>query len=130
MKTYEEFKVMKLRPAFYNGTVFEIDVEFNDASAFRVDIEIAKAINMTVGDTVRIGGKVFSEEADYEYISICMCGDALADFIGKYGVNKITTDRVRMKLEQVYAVYKCNDYSIEPRDEEITAYKLIEIIGD
>ena len=130
MKTYEEYKIMGLRPAFYNGTVFEIDVEFKDTSAFRVDIDVAKAINMTVGDTVRISGKVFGEEADYEYISIYMCGDALTDFIGKYGVNKITIDRVHMKLKQIYAVYKCNDYSVEPREEEITAYKLIEIIDD
>lgn len=130
MKTYEEFKVMALRPAHYNGTVFEIDVEFYDASAFRVDIEVAKAINMTVGDTVRIGGKVFGEEADYEYISIYMCGDVLTDFIGKYGVNNITTDRVRMKVEQKYTVYKYNDYSFEPKEEEIIAYRLIELIDD
>ena len=130
MKTYEEFKIMKLRPAFYNGTVFEIDVEFTDTSAFRVDIDVAKAINMTVGDTIRISGNVFVEEADYEYISIYMCGDVLTDFINKYGVNNITTDRVRMKLEQIYTVYNCNDYSLEPKEEEITAYKLIEIIDD
>lgn len=130
MKTYEEFKVMELRPAYYNGTVFEIDVEFKESTVFGVGIEVAKAINMVVGDTVRISGKVFGEEADYEYISIYMCGDVLTDFIGKYGVGKITAERVRMKLEQIYTVYKCNDYGFEPKEEEITAYKLIEIIDD
>lgn len=129
MKTYEEFKVMDLRPAYYNGEVFEIDVEFNEASVFGVGIEIAKALKMVVGDTVRISGKVFGTEADYEYINIYMSGDALSDFIDKFGVGKLTR-KIRMKLELTFAVYSCNDYSIEPREEEITAYKLIEIIDD
>ena len=129
MKTYEEFKVMDLRPAYYNGEVFEIDVEFNEASVFSVGIEVAKALKTVVGDTVRISGKVFGTEADYEYINIYMSGDALSDFIDRFGVVKLTR-KIRMKLELTFAVYSCNDYSIEPREEEITAYKLIEIIDD
>ncbi len=129
MKTYEEFMEIELRPAYYNGTVFEIDVEFNEASVFGVGIEVAKAINMVTGDTVRIGGKVCGEGSDFEYINVYMSGDILTEFIEKYGVRKITNS-VRMKLELVYAVYDCNDYGFEPREEEITAYKLIELIDD
>ena len=129
MKTYEEFKVIDLRPAHYNGEVFEIDAEFNEASVFGVGIEVAKALKMVVGDTVRISGKVFEAEADYEYINIYMSGEALSDFIDRFGVVKIT-HKIRMKLELTFAVYNCNDYSVEPREEEITAYKLIEIIDN
>lgn len=129
MKTYEEFKLMDLRPAYYNGEVFEADVEFNEASVFGVGIEVAKAINTAVGDTVRISGKVCGEGSDFEYINIYMCGDALSDFIDKFGVGKLTR-KIRMKLELTFAVYSCNDYGFEPREEEITAYKLIEIIDD
>lgn len=129
MKTYEAFKIMDLRPSFYNGEVFEIDVEFNEASVFGVGIEVAKALKMVVGDTVRISGRVCGEGSDFEYINIYMSGEALSDFIDKFGVVKITR-KIRMKLELTFAVYSCNDYSFEPKEEEITAYKLIEIIDD
>lgn len=128
MKTFKEFKVMDLRPAYYNGEVFEIDVEFNEASVFSVGIEIVKVLKMAVGDTVRIGGKV-CDGSDSEYINIYMCGDALSDFIDRFGVGKLTR-KIRMKLELTFAVYNCNDYGIEPKEEEITAYKLIEIIEE
>lgn len=129
MKTYEEYKIMDLRPAVYNGEVFEVDVEFNGSSVYGVGIEVAKALKMVVGDTVRISGQVFGAEADYEYINIYMSGEALSDFIDRFGVVKIT-HKIRMKLELTFAVYSCNDYSVEPREEKITAYKLIEIIDD
>lgn len=128
MKTYEEFKIMSLRPAFYNGTQFEADVNFDEASAFRVSMAETEAVNMVQGDTVRIGGRICNEN-NGEYISVLMCGDELTEFIEKYGVHEVSAT-VRMKLELVYAVYSCNDYSFEPSEEEIIAYKLIEIIGE
>ena len=128
MKTYEEFKVMSLRPAIHNGAVFEVDVDFDDAPIFRIDIDFSRAIGTPMGDSVKIRGKVFAEEEDYEYINIYMYGDAFTDFINKYGVNHITAN-VRMKLEQVYTIYEAReDYCYEPKKVEIVAYKLVEII--
>ena len=123
-KTFENFKMMSLRPALYNGTVFETDVSFNDASAFRVGIKEARALNMICGDTVRIRGRVCGT-SDCEYIEIYMCGDALTDFISKHGTFKITGE-IGMKLELIYAVYENTEFSIEPEKEEITAFRLIE----
>lgn len=127
--TYEEFNAMELRPAYYNGTQFEIDIDFRKVSPHRVGIEVSKAINAVVGDTVRISGKVFIENSDFINIDVYMCGDVLSDFIEKYGSGRIT-ETIKMKLERVYAVYECNDYSFEPNKEEIAAYKLIEIIDE
>ena len=129
MKTFEEFSVMTLRPAHYNGTVFEIDVEFKEASLFEAGIDVVKAIGMTGGDTVRISGRILSDESECEFVSVYMCGDVLSDFINKYGVRKINAS-VRMKLELIYAVYENRDFVVDPKNEEITAYRLIELIGE
>lgn len=127
--TFEEFSVMALRPALYNGKHLEVDVDFRKASFRRVGIEVSKAINAPVGDTVKISGNIFTGNSDFNHIGIYMYGDVLTDFINRYGINRIS-GTVRMKLEQVYAVYEYNNYGIEPVEEEITAYKLVEIIGD
>lgn len=128
MKTFEEIKIMSLRPAFYNGTQFEAEVSFDEASAFRVSITETEAVNMILGDTVRISGKIKTEdEKDYEYISVFMCGDELSEFIEKYGVHKVS-GTVRMKLELIHAVYyEDATWDNERKKEDLTVYKLLGI---
>ena len=65
--TYKEFKKMSLRPAFYNGTQFDIDVIFDGADLHREGVTPTKALNMIVGDTVRVRGKVKSDKKDNNY---------------------------------------------------------------
>lgn len=127
--TFKKFRTISLRPALYNGTEFEIDINFDEASVFRTDLVITEAINMMPGDTVRIGGYVFEEDTNHQYINIYMCGDALTSFISKYGTDNISAV-VSMKLELIYGTYTDTDYCYEPKKEEIAAYKLIEITGN
>ncbi len=129
MKTaFEEFKVMSLRPAFYNGTQFEAEIIFNEANAYSVDITEAEAVNMIPGDTVRINGKITDDtEKDYDFISVYMCGEELTEFIEKYGIHKVS-GTVRMKLEIVYSVYEYNEYGMEPIRTEKTVFRLLGIV--
>ncbi len=127
MKTYDEIKIFSLRPAFYNGIQFETDVCFEKANVFRVSITETEAVGMIQGDTVRINGKIKSEdEKDCEYISVYMCGDELAEFIEKYGVSKVS-GTARMKLELIYAIYEETNWNDERKKEDMVAYKLLGI---
>ena len=128
--TYEEFKVMSLRPAYYNGTQFEADICFDEASAYRVYITEADAANMIRGDTVRISGKIRTDDkTDYEFVTVYMCGDELTEFIEKFGAHKISAT-VRMKLELVYTAYEETSWNDEHRKEEMIIYKLLGIAED
>lgn len=72
--SYNEYKLMLLRPAVYNGEEFEIDVQFNNDSLYRTEVAIAEALNMKHGDTASIHGKVCfdNKESIYDCISIYM----------------------------------------------------------
>ncbi len=124
--TYKEFRKMSLRPAFYNGTQFEIDVIFDGTDLHREGITPTKALHMIVGDTVRVRGMVKADgkDNDYDYISIYICGEELEDFINRYGVDDINAT-VTLKLESVYATYDSEQFCSEPATEEITGYKYV-----
>ncbi len=129
--TYEEFKIMSLRPAFNNGSQFEIEVTFSDAELHRTGISDTKALNMLIGDTVRVSGgvKIDGKDDKYKWITIYMCGEELEDFIGKYGVENINATTT-LKLEMAYAVYEYDQYCGDSVTEEITGYKYIATVSD
>ena len=124
--SYKEFKTNSLRPAYYNGTQFDVDVTFENADLRREGVTVTEALNMIVGDTVRISGLVrdTGKKNEYERISIFLCGEELDDFIGKYGVNDISVT-VPLKLELIYAKYYCEQFCSDPITEEVVGYKYI-----
>lgn len=128
--SYNEYKLMLLRPAVYNGEEFEIDVQFNNDSLYRTEVAIAEALNMKHGDTASIHGKVCfdNKESIYDYISIYMSESILTEFIEKYGFSNISAD-VSIKAKFVYAVYSSGEFYDEEKKEEIIACKLLEILS-
>lgn len=126
--SYNEYKLMLLRPAVYNGEEFEIDVQFNNDSLYRTEVAIAEALNMKHGDTASIHGKVCfdNKESTYDYINIYMSESILTEFIQKYGFSNISAD-VSIKAKFVYAIYDSGEFYDEEKKEEIIACQLLEI---
>lgn len=128
--SYNEYKLMLLRPAVYNGEEFEIDIQFNNDSLYRTDFSIAEALNLKNGDTASIHGKVCfdDKESSYDYIKIYMSESVLTEFIEKYGFSNISAD-VIIKAKFVYAIYASGEFYDEETKEEIIACKLLEILS-
>ncbi len=126
--SYNEYKLMLLRPAVYNGEEIEIDVQFNNDSLYHTDFSVAEAIDMKPGDTVHIRGRILFDHEDtlYEFITIYNSEAVLAEFIEKYGFNKITAT-IGMKVKFIYAVHCSEDFYNEEKKEEIIACKLLKI---
>lgn len=127
-KTFTEFKTMLLRPACYNGAQFEAELVLDESDLYRESLDIVRALGMPVGDTVRVRGKIGSEEERKysEYVSIYMSGDVLDEFISRFGIENITAT-LMLKLELVYSVYESTDYRCEAMEDEIIGFRLLEI---
>lgn len=127
---YDEFALRFLRPAVFNNEELELEVKFEDASLYHVNIDTAKAIDAVVGDTVCIRGCACFVENEslthHKYFAMYMSGEELTSFINKFGVRDITeTVKVRMKL--IYAVLEKENYT-GTEYEEIIAFKLLKLI--
>lgn len=123
--TYEDFKLIQLRPAKYSGKEITLEVQFNGHNLYRTDINEARALGFKPGDTVSINGKVQfdNDDSSYEFVTIYMSEDVLTEFIEKFGISKITS-KVNMKLKYVYAVYE-EDPFMEEKQQEIVGFILL-----
>ncbi len=128
MITHNEFKLMLLRPAIYNGREFEIEVDCSNIYFHRADINEATAIQTTPGDTVSVHIKCCFENdtASFgEYITMYMCGEALTEFINKVGISN-QNGNFKVKVKFIYAIYNKSEFDYdEPRKEEIIGCKLL-----
>ena len=124
---YEAFKLMKLRPAVYEGTEIDhVPVVFWDSSMYKVEAEEAEALGLKIGDAVELVGKIISDEDPdkYVYIDLYLSEEVLTQFIETYGYEKLN-GVVVMKLKLLHEVVE-PDLIIE-KTEELTGYKVLEI---
>lgn len=127
-KTFTEIKTMLLRPAHYKGIQFEAELVLDESDLYRESLNIVRALEMPVGDTVRVRGKIGGkEERKYsEYVSVYMSGDVLDELISRFGVENITVT-LSLKLELIYAVYEADNCGYETVEEEAIGFRLLEI---
>lgn len=130
MMNYDEFMLRFLRPAIFNGEELELDVEFEKASMYSVNINKVRALKMPVGDTICIGACIHFIESDTKthdkFITIYMSGDELTKFINKYGARDIS-DKIKMRVKHVYEVLEKENYS-DTEYEEIIGFELLSLI--
>ena len=127
---YDEFMLRFLRPAIFNGEELELEVEFEKASMYSVNINNVKALRMPVGDTVCIGACVHFAESDTKthgkFFTIYMSGDELTKFINKFGTRDIC-GKVKMRVKHVYVVLEKENYT-DTEYEEIIGFELLSLI--
>ena len=130
MMNYDEFVLRFLRPAIFKGEELEFEVDFEDCDMCRVDIERVKALNMQVGDTVRINGCVHFVESETEthikYLTIYMSGDELTKFIDKFGTRDINAV-VKMRVKYIYAILERENYT-GTEYEELVGFQLLNLM--
>lgn len=127
MKTsYEDFRVMKLRPAINNGKEIELSVQI-DSYLSRTTYYDSVALGLKPGDTVSVRGRIcFDSTRTREYITIYMSEKILTEFINKFGSDKIVAE-VNVKADFVYAIVnKPSEDGFEETHEELLACKLKE----
>lgn len=127
MKTsYEDFRLMKLRPAINNGKKIELSVQI-DSYLSRTTYYEAVALGLKPGDTVSVRGKVcFDGSSTREYITMYMDDKILTEFINKFGSDKIVAE-VNIKADFVYAIVnKPSEDGFAETNEELIACKLKE----
>ena len=127
---YEAFKLMELRPAVYKGREIDlVPVVFCENNMYKVDVEEIESLGMEIGDTVKLGGKIISDEEPYEiiYIDLYLSEDILTEFIEKYGYKKIK-GKVIMKLQLLHEVVESN--LIMETTRELAGYKVLALYPD
>jgi hypothetical protein len=126
---YEEFMLRFLRPAIFNGEELELDVEFEKASLYHVNINTVRALKMIDGDTACINGRVNFNEGegnDSKCITIYMSGEELSDFINRFGTRRIK-GTIKMMVKHLYAVLEKDNY-MGTECEELVGFQLSSII--
>jgi hypothetical protein len=126
--THNEFKLMLLRPAIYNGKEFEMEVDCSNIYFHRADINEATAIQTTPGDTVSVYIKCcFENESKSfgEHITMYMCEEALTKFIDRVGFSE-PKGKFRVRVKFIYAIYSTSEFDYdESKKEEIIGCKLL-----
>ena len=129
---YDEFSLRFLRPAIFNGEELELEVKFEDASLYHVNIDKAKVLEMPVGDTGCIRGFVcFAEKENkslnhHKYLVMYMDGEELTSFINKFEIRNIN-ETVKVRVKHIYAVLEKENYT-GTEYEEIIGFKLLKLI--
>lgn len=128
--TYDQLRLMMLRPAVHSGEEIEFTVRFKNAYLLRTRHSDASALDMKCGDTVSLYGRVcFDDNADaFEIATVYMCGDTLTEFIEAFGTEKIFAS-VTMKAEFAYAEVSEEDFFSGDSTKEIIAFRLKEFLS-
>lgn len=125
--TREEFDLLHLRPALYNGTTMSINVVFDNKSFWRTEAQVAESLGLEPVDTVEIFGEAADYNQDgYKYRSekFYMSGDVLTSFIKQFGFQQINVS-VCFKVKFQY-IHEKTDFDFKP-DDEIIAFVVQEI---
>lgn len=124
--TKDQFELLHLRPALYDGTIMTMNVAINDESFWRTEAKIAIALGLKSGDTVEILGDAvdYNEENHrYCYEKFYMNGELLTKFIEKFGFKKIKANicfSVKFRYLHIKSDNELDD------DKEILAFEVLD----